>query len=201
MPFFRALPFFKTWPFAANQTMKQSFSLSLYCKGNARETAWHCCTPIALLSAVFQCHTVLTCQLASFSPLFQLLSPIYALFKAILQPFFKAILQPFFKAISQPFFKAISMPFFKAISMPFFKAISPSWTFVYWAPIFKIGPTSLEGVSPFPSTFPAPNPPVWFAQVPPPQPGITGHSLAVQVLPVGHGLLHGPRKRGSHQHV
>ena len=184
MPFFRALPFFKTWPFAANQTMKQSFSLSLYCKGNARETAWHC-TPIALLSAVFQCHTVLTCQLASFSPLFQLLSPIYALFKAILQPFFKAI----------------SMPFFKAISMPFFKAISPSWTFVYWVPIFKIGPTSLEGVSPFPSTFPAPNPPVWFAQVPPPQPGITGHSLAVQVLPVGHGLLHGPRKRGSHQHV
>ena len=32
------------------------------------------------------------------------------------------------------------MPCFKAISMPFFKAISPSWTFVYWVPIFKIGP-------------------------------------------------------------
>ena len=116
-------------------------------------------------------------------------------------PFSRQFYSPFSRQFLQPFFKAISMPFFKAISMPFFKAISPSWTFVYWAPIFKIGPTSLEGVSPFPSTFPAPNPPVWFAQVPPPQPGITGHSLAVQVLPVGHGLLHGPRKRGSHQHV
>ena len=118
MPFFRALPFFKTWPFAANQTMKQSFSLSLYCKGNARETAWHC-TPIALLSAVFQCHTVLTCQLASFSPFFSCCLQSMPFSRQFYSPFSRQFYSPFSRQFYSPFSRQFQCLFSKQFQCPF----------------------------------------------------------------------------------